>query len=141
MAEINELLQPEGNSGRGGQGDQNVNTGQPEDIEGPETSKDARKMAVLCHLLGIVGFFAPLVIWLSEKDKHKFVDEHGQEAINYQISLLVYFAAAGLFCFIKIGFILLFVLLLLHVIFVSEGAVKASKGEPYRYPIAFRLIK
>ena len=134
MAEINETRGPEEDSG-GSQTDQDFNS------EYPESSKDARKMAVLCHLLGVVGFFAPLVIWLSERDKHKFVDEHGQEAINYQISLLVYFAIAGLFCFIKIGFILLFVLLIIHVIFVSEAAVKASKGETYRYPIAFRLIK
>jgi len=135
MAEINENLQPEENSDSGSQTDQDV------DAKQPETSKDARKMAALCHLLGVVGFFAPLVIWLNEKDKHKFVDEHGQEAINYQISLLVYFAAAGLFCFIEIGFVLLFVLLIIHVIFVSEAAVKASKGKPYRYPIAFRLLR
>jgi uncharacterized Tic20 family protein len=122
-------------------GSESSQAGQDFDSEYPESSKDARKMAVLCHLLGVAGFFAPLVIWLSEKDKHKFVDEHGQEAINYQISIMLYFAVAGLLCFIVIGFILLFVLLLLHVIFVSEGAVKASKGEPYRYPIAFRLIK
>ena len=134
MAEINETPGPEENSG-GSQADQDFNS------EYPESSKDARKMAVLCHLLGVAGFFAPLVIWLNERDKHRFVDEHGQEAINYQISLLVYLAAAGLFCFIKIGFILLSVLLIIHVIFVSEAAVKASKGESYRYPIAFRLIK
>jgi len=135
MAEINEDLQPEENSDSGSQTDQDV------DAEQPETSKDAKKMAVLCHLLGVVGFFAPLVIWLNEKDKHKFVDEHGQEALNYQMSLLVYFAVAGLLCFIKIGFILLFVLLIIHVIFVGEAAVKASKGEQYRYPIAFRLLR
>ena len=135
MAEINEDLQPEENSDSDSQTDQDV------DAEQPETSKDARKMAVLCHLLGIVGFFAPLVIWLNEKDKHKFVDEHGQEALNYQMSLLVYLAAAGLLCFIQIGFVLLFVLLIIHVIFVGEAAVKASKGEQYRYPIAFRLLR
>jgi len=61
MAEINEDLQPEENSDSDSQTDQDV------DAEQPETSKDARKMAVLCHLLGIVGFFAPLVIWLNEK--------------------------------------------------------------------------
>jgi len=135
MAEINESLQPEENP------DSNSQTDQEPGIEQPETSKDARKLAVLCHLLGIVGFFGPLVIWLNEKDKHKFVDEHGQEALNEQMSMMAYFAAAGLLCFIKIGFLLLAVLLLMHVIFIGEAAVKASRGEPYRYPIAFRLLK
>jgi len=135
MAEINENLQPEENSDSGSQTEQDINS------EQPEASKDARKMAVLCHLLGVVGFFAPLVIWLNEKDKHKFVDEHGQEALNYQMSMMLYFAVAGLLCFIEIGFVLLFVLLIIHVIFVSEAAAKASRGEPYRCPIAFRLLR
>lgn len=130
----NETLQREEDSG-GSQADQNVNS------EQPEASKDARKMAVLCHLLGIFGFLAPLVIWLNEKDKHKFVDEHGQEALNYQMSMMLYFAVAGLLCFIEVGFILLFVLVIIHVIFVGEAAAKASKGKPYRCPIAFRLLK
>lgn len=130
----NETLQREEDSG-GSQADQNVNS------EQPEASKDARKMAVLCHLLGIFGFFAPLVIWLNEKDKHKFVDEHGQEALNYQMSMMLYFAVAGLLCFIEIGFVLLSVLVIIHVIFVGEAAAKASKGEQYRYPIAFRLLR
>ena len=55
-----------------------------------ETSQDARNMAMLCHILGAVGFFGPLVIWLIERDKHRFVDEHGREAMNYQISLMIY---------------------------------------------------
>ena len=135
MVGENERLEPGRNLGRDKHTDQNAGS------EQPEKSRDARKMAVLCHLLGIVGFFAPLVIWLSEKDKHRFVDEHGQEALNYHMSMMVYFAVAGLLCFVKIGFVLLFVLVIIHVIFVGEAAAKASKGEPYRYPIAFRLLR
>ena len=52
-----------------------------EEPQGPEKSQEARNMAMLCHILGIFGFFAPLVIWLSERDKHRFVDEHGREAV------------------------------------------------------------
>ena len=53
-------------------------------------------MALLCHLLGVVGFFGPLVIWLVERDKHRYVDEQGREAMNYQISLMIYLAALGI---------------------------------------------
>jgi len=135
MAQGDQNTESQGKSGQDNQVEQNVKNDQP------EMSKDARKMAVLCHLLGVVGFFAPLVIWLSEKDKHKFVDKHGQEALNYHMSMMLYLAAAGLLCFIQIGFVLLFVLLVLHVIFVGEAAAKASRGQLYRYPIAFRLLK
>jgi uncharacterized Tic20 family protein len=27
----------------------------------------------------------PLVIWLAERDRDPFVDEHGKEAVNFQL--------------------------------------------------------
>jgi hypothetical protein len=121
-----------------------VVTGQPLEEQGirqPETSKEARNMAMLCHLLGIVGFFAPLVIWLSEKDKHKFVDEHGRAAMNYQISLLIYYFVCWPLCLIVVGIFLLAILTILHVVFVIVGAVKASRGRAWRYPIAIPFLQ
>ncbi|MBN2456631.1 MAG: DUF4870 domain-containing protein [Sedimentisphaerales bacterium] len=106
-----------------------------------ETSRNARDLAMLCHLLGIIGFFAPLVIWLNEKDKHEFVNQHGRAAMNYQISILIYYVAAWLLCFILIGFFVLIGLAIIHIVFVIMGAVKASKGMPWQYPIAIRFLK
>lgn len=112
-----------------------------QEIQQPETSKEARNMAMLCHLLGIVGFFAPLVIWLIEKDKHRFVDEHGRAAMNYQISIMIYYLVSSALCFVIVGFFLVAALAILHVIFVIIGAVKASKGKPWRYPIAITFLR
>jgi len=98
-------------------------------------------MAMLCHILGVAGFFAPLVIWLSEKDKHKFVNEHGRTAMNYQISLMIYYAAASLLCVIFIGFVLVPALTIAHIVLIVMGAVKASRGEPWRYPLAIPFLK
>ena len=121
--------------------EQRVSTEEAEEIKQPESSKEARNMAMLCHLLGIVGFFAPLVIWLIEKDKHRFVDEHGRAAMNYQISLMIYYAACGLLCFMFIGLVLIPILTILHLVFSIIGAVKASKGKPWRYPIAIQFLQ
>lgn len=121
--------------------EQPVSTAEIEDIEQPETSKEARNMAMLCHLLGIVGFFAPLVIWLIEKDKHRFVREHGRAAMNYQVSLMIYYAASSVLCIVFIGLVLLPLLTILHVILAIIGAVKASKGKPWQYPIAISFLK
>ena len=142
MAETNEAPQPPESPTSGEQPEQ------PEGITQPESSKDARNMAMLCHLLGLVGFFAPLVIWLIEKDKHKFVDEHGRAAMNYQTSIMIYFAAAWLFRYVTwltrdafIGNWVLSALFAAHVVFAIVGAVKASKGKPWRYPIAISFLK
>ena len=121
--------------------EQPVSTAELEEIKQPETSKEARNMAMLCHLLGIVGFFAPLVIWLIEKDKHRFVDEHGRAAMNYQVSLIIYYFASGVLCAAFIGFVLLPVLTILHMVFSIIGAVKASKGKSWWYPIAITFLK
>jgi len=118
-----------------------VSTEEAEETKQPESSKEARNMAMLCHLLGIVGFFAPLVIWLIEKDKHRFVDEHGRAAMNYQISLMIYYFACAPLCPIFIGLVLMSALTILHVVFVIIGAVKASRGKPWRYPIAIPFLQ
>ena len=133
MTEINESPEASGNSENAGQAWQNAG-------EQVESSKEAKNLAMLCHLLGLVGFFAPLVIWLNEKDKHKFVDDHGKAAMNYQISIMIYYLACWLLCLIFIGFILLPVLIVLHIIFVITASVKASGGKAWRYPIAIRFI-
>ena len=121
--------------------EQPVSTAGLEEIRQIESSKEARNMAMLCHLLGIVGFFAPLVIWLIEKDKHRFVHEHGRAAMNYQVSLMIYYFVSGLLCPVIIGFVLLAVLTILHIVFSIIGAVKASKGKPWKYPIAIPFLK
>ena len=96
---------------------------------------------MLCHLRGIAGFFAPLVIWLNEKDKHEFVNEHGRAAMNYHISIMMYYVASWMLCFIIIGFFMIIALVIIHIVFVIMGAVKAAKGKPWRYPIAIRFLK
>jgi len=110
-------------------------------VQQPEMSQDARNMAMLCHILGLLGFIAPLIIWLIERDKHRFVDEHGREAMNYQISMMIYGAAAWLSCFILIGIVLTPILMIVHVVLVIIGAVKAQRGQPWHYPIAISFLK
>jgi len=43
--------------------------------------------------------------------------------------------------FVVIGIFLMPVLLIGHVVLTIMGAVKASKGVQYRYPVALRLLK
>lgn len=139
MAETDESPQWQGPS----EGDQRVSSPGPEQGENegpqpPEKSREARNMAMLCHVLGILGFVAPLVIWLSEREKHRFVDEHGREAMNYQVSLMLYGAAL---CLTIVGVFLLPVLAIVHIVLSIMGAVKASRGQPWHYPIAIAFLK
>lgn len=41
------------------------------------------------------NFIGPIVLWVANKDKSEFVDTHGKQAINFQISILLYAIIIG----------------------------------------------
>jgi len=116
-----------------------------------ELSTDARKWAMFCHLGGLAGLIpltpafgsviAPLIIWQIKKDEFEFVDEQGKEALNFQISILIYALVAGLLCFACVGFFLLPAVYIFDLIFLLIAAIKANNGERYRYPLSIRFVK
>ena len=51
----------------------------------------------LKYFFPFANFIAPLLIWTFNKEK-AFVDEHGKQAINFQLSVLVYTILIVLIC-------------------------------------------
>src|SRR5262245_39620897 len=105
-------------------------------------------MAMLCHVLGFAGYIipfgsviGPLIMWLVKRNDSPFIDEHGKEAVNFQISLLIYTVASIVLCFVLIGFLLLLAIMVIDIVFIIQAAIKASRGEPWRYPLTIRFIK
>ena len=41
------------------------------------------------------NFIGPIVLWAANKSKSEFVDQHGKQAINFQISILLYAIILG----------------------------------------------
>ncbi|MCL1692418.1 MAG: DUF4870 domain-containing protein, partial [Actinomycetia bacterium] len=70
---------------------------------------ESRGWATAAHLVPLIGlgFIGPLVIWLMKRDEDPFVEYHAREALNFQISLIIYVIASILLLFVIIGFILL----------------------------------
>ncbi len=120
-----------------------------------QLNNDARMWAMFCHLAGLAGFvvpivlsgiIAPLIVWQVKKDEHPFIDEHGKEALNFQLSVALYAVIGVAVCVITcIGAILIpFVvggIYLANLIFMIIAAIKANNGEHYRYPLTIRFIK
>jgi len=104
--------------------------------------KQAHTFGMLCHLLGLFTWFiGPLIIWMLKKEEHPFIDQQGKEALNFQISWLVYFLAAGILTVIVIGALLMPVLSVAGLVLIVMACIKTSKGEAFKYPLIFRLIK
>ena len=41
------------------------------------------------------NFIGPVILWINNKDKSEFIDAHGKQAINFQISMLLYAVILG----------------------------------------------
>ncbi|WP_420146903.1 DUF4870 domain-containing protein [Spirosoma sp.] len=114
----------------------------------PMSESDARMWAMLAHLsalsglvTGIGSLVAPIIIWQIQKDKSAFVDYHGKEAVNFQITMAIAFAISFLLMFIIIGVFLISIVGIVWLIFTIIAAIKANNGEYYRYPLTIRFIK
>jgi len=97
-------------------------------------------------LLGVIFHFpghllGPLILWLIKRDDSPELDAHGKEAVNFQISMLIYNVVAAIFCLILVGFAFLVVLWVLNTVFVIIAAIQASDGKFYRYPMTIRFIQ
>ena len=146
MAENNEIPEASENSGGEAEPEQNVNPEQSDATEQPETSKDARMWAMLCHLAGLAGFafpfgniILPLIFWQIKKDDFPFVNEQGKEALNFQISMTLYSIATIPLWFICIGPFLTAAVGIFALVVLIIAAIKANNGEAYRYPLTIRL--
>ncbi|MBS0612304.1 MAG: DUF4870 domain-containing protein [Proteobacteria bacterium] len=121
--------------------------------------KDERSWATAAHLCGLLWllgggsliFFpfgtlvlftvlGPLIIWKAKGDVLPFAGGQAKEALNFQITMLLLGLASCLLLVVGIGFVLLWILGLLNLIFVIIAAIQVNDGKPYRYPFAIRLV-
>jgi uncharacterized Tic20 family protein len=131
-------------------GDYNREDGLVDEVELLRPGKGERQWAMGCHLAAIAGymmpflaanFLAPLIIWLVKREDGPFIDEQGKEALNFQLSLLVYAFVCGLLFMVAIGVFLVFPLVIFGFVCPIVAAVKASEGIAFRYPMCIRFIK
>jgi uncharacterized protein len=100
----------------------------------------AHLSALLVYMTAIGGILVPFVIWLVKREDMPFAAQQAKEALNFQITVYLSAIACGLLCFVLIGFPLLVVLLIAHVVLTIIATMKASEGIAYRYPYNLRLI-
>jgi hypothetical protein len=117
--------------------------------ENPQLNKEEQNWAMFCHLSALSGFIiplgnvlGPLILWLVKKKDMPLVDQHGKEALNFQITVLIAFLVSLVLTVILIGFVLMFVVGIGALVLTIIAAVKVSNGElDYKYPLTIRMIK
>ena len=111
-----------------------------------ETSS-SKTTAMLCHLLAFAGYLVPfghvigpLILWLVKKDDSPFIDSHGKESLNFQISITLYMIACIPLVPLVIGGVLMIGLVVLDLVCVILASVRAYAGDPCRYPLTIRFL-
>lgn len=121
----------------------------PPEATTPAPAAVDTSLLVLLHLSFLAGLvfpfggsvIAPLVFWLVKRNQCPVFDQHGKEAVNFQITMAICLLVSFFLCFLFVGFLILPVVCILMLVFSIIAAVKASSGEFYRYPLTIRLIK
>ncbi|MHA7814547.1 MAG: DUF4870 domain-containing protein [Phycisphaerales bacterium] len=119
----------------------------------PDVTDDERTYALLMHLsllahmiITLLAFGIPLIMWLVKKEDSPFLDDHGREAVNFQISLLIWsiiFTVASIPISIVtcgVGFVIAFVPTIVAIVGMIQASIAANRGEFYRYPMTFRFV-
>ena len=102
-------------------------------------TSDERTLAILAHILTLVGgFIPPLIIYLIKKDESAFVAAHARESLNFQITLIIIFIILAI---LIIGILFLWLVGVLDLVLVVVATIRASENKLYRYPFNIRLVK
>jgi len=118
------------------------------------TGSDDTTWALLGYLgQFLIGFIAPLIVYLARKDQSPFVRFHGAQALNLALSYLIVFfgaiviaiagGAARMPAVAIVAILLMFVFAIVHLVFLIIGAVKAGRYEMYRIPtwLCWRMVR
>ena len=116
----------------------------PPELQTANATKDDRSMAMIAHLLGLVGFIGPLVLFLVKKDTaSKFLLFHMKQSLFYQVGLILLFIAMGVMAGIGslvtlgiIGCVLMPIVMLVWIgaiVYLIYGAVQVNGGKDFEY--------
>ncbi len=108
----------------------------------PMTQNDERLWAMLAHL-GIIlfGFLPPLIIWLIFRERSAFMDDQGKEALNFSIMTTIAYIVGSILTVVFIGYLIIFAVGILVLVLCIMAGVAAYRGDRYRYPFNWRIVK
>ncbi|MEC9283134.1 MAG: DUF4870 domain-containing protein [Bdellovibrionota bacterium] len=110
--------------------------------------REQRNWSVMMHLsillgntiLPVIGWFVPLMIWLSKRDQSVYLDRVGRQVNNFLLNLLVLHVFGLLLTTIGIGLLVIGVVYVISILLPIYAAIKESKNEIYEYPSFFSFL-
>lgn len=113
-----------------------------------------RTYALFNHLVGFasigsggipfLGLIGAIIMWRIKAKESPFLEDHGREAVNFQLSLLAYTIIGIPLSIVTFGILAIpwyLAVLALSLVGQIRGAMAANRGEFYRYPACFRFFR
>lgn len=125
-------------------------TGAPIPAPRPLSDRDARLWATLTHVsalvgivvgAGFIGWLGPLIILIVLRDRSAFVVDHAKATLNFQITMVIAAVVAAALWIVFVGFLLTAAIYVVVIVFSIIGAVRANRGERYRYPLSIPFLR
>ena len=115
---------------------------------GGTATKDERNLAMFAHLSAFAGLLfpaggnviAPLIVWLTQREKSAFVADQSLEALNFNITVLLAEIVCAFLLIVGIGVLLGLVLGAVWLVGTILGAIRASEGQRFRHRFTLRLV-
>lgn len=83
----------------------------------------------------------PLIVLMVRGQESPFVRQQSKYALNFQLSMVIYWIVTIALMFILVGFLFVVPLALLELICITIAAVKSSEGKLFQYPLAIPFVK
>ncbi|MDF1754745.1 MAG: DUF4870 domain-containing protein [Verrucomicrobiales bacterium] len=115
--------------------------------EGTMPEADEKLWALGSHLGALVcmssglGFLAPLVIYLMQKDKSPFVACQAKEALNFHLTFMIFAVICGVLFWLVLPILLLMAAGILLLVGGIVAGIKSYEGEFFALPFTIRMIK
>ncbi len=113
-----------------------------------DPEKETRTWAMILHLsllsglvVPMAGLIVPIIIYVLKKDTLPGIIPHGHIVFNWMISAVIYTVVSIILMTIFVGFLTLFAVVILSIVFPIIGAIKASEGEIWPYPLSITIFK
>ena len=108
----------------------------------PVSPSDEKLWATLAHIsVPFLGFIGPLIVYLVHKDRSQWLKDNSLEALNFSILYSIGIIVSSILTSVIIGLVLLPLVGIGGLVLCIMAAIAANKGEFYKYPINWRIVK
>jgi len=111
-------------------------------IVGRPLVSDEATWGMLAHLsIFALGILGPIILMSTKGNESPYIRYHAVEALNMHLTLMIIILICFLTFFLILPILVIFAAEIAAVIYAIMAAMAANRGEAFRYPMIWRMVK